>query len=378
MLSILTYGSFVILIVLPARAGGNIEGYHRYIKVIKVFIIIQSALGIMQVLTFVTLHGMDLDLSAGDMAQGTLNILSFIDAGGNFNNQIFTNNLIMLLVFYTPFALAERRGIWVSFIGFAAVLMASVWHLSIAFAIATMLTVLYFSGSILRLSASRIAMVCFLILLAASAYVIQPKNFSLISYYFNKAINFESPKAIVTKNSLTELPNEFPWSYVTGLGPGQFSSRAGLIGSGKYFGEFKKPTPLPILDNMTSKAFDKFVYPKWEEVATDPATYGNSTMSRPFYSALSILVEFGGLIFVLITITVFLKVRRLRRAYREALLQNDKQKAFYAMACCLAIIHMVFIAFFENYLEVAHAVFIGIVLIKYFYARVTSEGMLFK
>ena len=83
-----------------------------------------------------------------------------------------------------------------------------------------------------------------------------------------------------------------------GLGPGQYTSRASLISSGRYFGEFENPVKLPFLDASTaSKAFNDYIFDIWEVYATNVEIYGNSTMSRPFFSILSLVIEFGLIFF---------------------------------------------------------------------------------
>jgi hypothetical protein len=96
-------------------------------------------------------------------------------------------------------------------------------------------------------------------------------------------------------------------------------------------------------------------------------------MSRPFYSVLSILIEFGFVVFGLILVLVLKIILRLKRIYVTGIKENDKLKAFYALACAVTISHIFIIGFFENYLEVAHAVLAGILLLKYFYLQLKNE-----
>jgi len=361
-LSFLTYGSFLIFLVLPNKVG-NPKSISKYFRLIKLVILVESFLGIVQVVLFTLTAGVNFDLSTGDVVQGSLNPLSFLNPGGNFNNQIYTCNLIMLLIFYVPYAISNKRNLWVCFIGVVAILLASVWHLLIAIVLAMAIIFFFFKRTYIVYSKKFVLAGLFSLCIFSLTIIIQPKNFSLISHYYSKIQNFESPKAIVAHSSLTQLPKEYPFVFIVGLGPGQYESRAGLIGTGKYFGDFSNPTKLPVLVARSSKAFDQYIYPKWYEVATNPDQYGNSTMSRPFFSMLSIIIEFGFLFFVLLIVLVGIEIFGLRKI---GLSSSNLLGRFYSFSCAIVIVFLAIISLFENYLEVAHAIFVGLLLLKYF------------
>lgn len=372
-LFLLTYGSFLFFIAIPPNVPLQEVPFRRYFRVMGIFIVLESLLGIFQVAIFVLKNGGSLDAATGDIAQGTLDPLSFINQAGNFNNQIYTINLLVLLLFYTPYAVTHKKGIWICGIGFVAVLFASVWHVLISFVVAVLVVSLVFTRTLVRLSATRVLIATFLVLVIMATAILQPRNFSLITFYYKKITHFESLKTTVTKESLTELPREYPWVYITGLGPGQFSSRAGLIGTEKYFGDFSNPTDLPLIKPEASEAFKKYVYPKWEQYATNPALYGNSTMSRPFYSILSLLIEFGYIVFIMLIFWLFLAFRRIRLAYNSAIRYQDRLASLASLSCAVLILFVFCISFFENYLEIAHAVFLGLLLFRYFYSVIRKN-----
>ncbi len=365
-----TYGSFLFLLTIPVNVALHKKNYESYIVVIRIAVAVEATLGLTQVILYVIRTGANFDSSTGDIAQGTLNLFSFLDPGANFNNQLYTNNLLILLIFLTPHAIVKRKGIWICVLGFLAILMASVWHLFIAFLVAFIIIVLYFSRTFLKLSVNRIVIGMFLICAVTLAIAFQPRNFILVRHYYNVITTFKSPKAKVTINSLVDLPKEAPWVYFIGLGPGQYSSRAGLIGTGKYFGDFINPKKMPVIKPAVSTPFKNHVYPLWEEVSLNPLYYGNSTMARPFYSILSVMIEFGYIIFAILVLLMFRLIRRIKNFYERAIYEKDYLKAFYAISCAVVCLFLVIISFFENYLEVAQAIFIGLLLIKYFYSTV--------
>ncbi|MCB0410749.1 MAG: hypothetical protein KDD29_11060, partial [Flavobacteriales bacterium] len=300
----------------------------------------------------------------GDVVQGTLSPLSFIMPSGNFNNQIYSSNLIILILFYLPYVITNRKGILIVGLGVLAVLLASVMHQVIAFILSLIITSLLFSASFLKLNLTKLLIAIGVVLSGLLFAFLQPKNVELISFYAEKITSNNSPKSNVTIESLTMLPEEYPQIYFVGLGPGQYCSRAGLIGTGKYFGDFKNPKPLPFLSKNITPALDKYVYKKWEEVATNVPKYGNSTMSRPFYSALSIVVEFGFILSSLMFYYILKKYFKLKKHYKYEYRNGNKRIAYVFMASAILILYYISLSFFENYIEVSQVIFCGLLLFK--------------
>lgn len=369
MLTFITFGSFLFFLILPQSDQLIKIDYTKYIKVIEWFILIEASLGIFQIMAYVALNGGNFDSAAGDVVQGTLSPLSFINPAGNFNNQIYSANLLLLLLFHVPYAITQKKGKWISISGFMAVILASVMHLFIAFIAAIAIISLFFSSSVIKVNTSKLLIALFFVIVILGAILIQPKNFGLIAYYIENLASKESPKTMATIKAIKELPDRYAWSPFIGLGPGQYSSRAGLIGTGKYFGDFNKPKEVPLIVPDYSNAFKDLVFEDWKEVATNVGKYGNSTMSRPFYSALTLLTEFGYVAFAVVLFFIFKFIRKLRTSYTVAQEKQNKLNTFYALACASAIVFFIFISFFENYLEVTQAIFPGFLLLKFFSAR---------
>ncbi len=373
-LFLVTYGSFLYVFVLPSGRPYTGVPVSRYFRVIQGLILFEGVVGIAQVIIYVMLHGGNFDAGTGDVVQGTLNPISFIADEGNFNNQIYSTNMMVLLLFYAPFVLTQRKGFATLIIGLLAVMLAAVWHVFIGFAAAIGIVAALFSRTLVRFSKQRLLIAVLAVLAFYLVITIQPNNASLVAYYAKKLASFESPKTKVTALSLTRLPKEFPWSVTVGLGPGQYGSRAGLIGSGHYFGDFDNPRKIPLLKPKQSDAFARYTYPLWKEVATNVPKYGNSTMSRPFYSALSLLVELGPVVFSFFMIWMVFKLGRLRRLHRDARARNLPVQMFYAQSCATLICFLAIVSFFENYLEVVQIVFPSILLFIYFYRQVAING----
>lgn len=371
-LSFLTYGSFIIFLVIP-KGIYNYALYERYFGWIRFFLILESAVGIAQLGIFIILNGLSFDFATGDVVQGTLNPLSFINPGGNFNNQIYAYNLLFLLIAYAPYAIHKRKDFMICVVALFTVFFAAVWHLLLAFLAAIAVVSVLFYRQTRKISTKRIVVLVIIFLVLSLAAIFQPKNFSLISHYYNKITSLESPKSKTIEKSLLELPKDYPFVYLTGLGPGQYASRAGLIGTGKYFGDFDNPKQLPLLKPKSHKAFDEYVFPAWREVATNTEAFGNSTMSRPFLSVLSFLIEFGFLAFSILFflfVAILWKLRKKKMVFAE---ENLRLKEFVAFSSALGIVYLVLTGLFENYWEVAHAIFIGVLLIKYSFSYLNNK-----
>jgi hypothetical protein len=376
-LSVLTYGSFIFLLVLPSGKHLIELDFRKYLKVIEWAIIFESSLGIAQAIACVGLYGGNFDSATGDVVQGTLNIMSFKDAQVNFNNQAFTLNMIFLLLFYVPFAFSSKRRLCISALGFAAVLFASVLHLFIAFVMAVAIISILFSGSFIKINTSRLIIILMIVIGIIVTALFQPKNFKLISTYYERVMDrTESPKTLATFKALNDLPQRYPWVYFIGLGPGQYSSRAGLIGTGKYFGDFKHPKELPFITPNYSEPFGDYVYHDWKEVILNVGRYGGSTMSRPFYSALSVIVEFGYLMFGFILILIGKFLIKLRREFKTQSAAKNTRAMLYVMSCGVAVLLLIFVSFFENYLEITQAIFIGVLMLKLFHSYLLKPELL--
>lgn len=368
LLAIITYGCFFFLFVSPSAVLFSTEFYQKIVKAIKIVIITESLIGIAQFIIAIGVRG--LAGNTGDVVQGTHYLLSFWEtADMGMGNQIFTINMSMLLLIYLPYVLTYRRGYIVLVLGIVSLLLALVSHVVMPIIVSCGIVYIVFRKNIIgKLKAKQLFYGIVLTIVIAILYNLQV---GLVEHYIDKFLKVESPKAIVTINSLENVPAEYPSVLVVGLGPGQFSSRAALIGTGHYIGGLTTPRALPLMTPAKTPAFEKYIFPQYTEYLTNP-TYGYSTMSRPFHSMLSLFIEFGLIIFSIFLITIVFVVVRLRKYYLFYLRNNNPLQANVAFAIAVAILTLLLISFFENYLEVPQAIFPGLLLIKVFYCALKS------
>jgi len=358
-ISFITYGSFIFLIVMMHFKTDN---HTSYLYFIKIFLIGESILGLGQIIIFTLLRGINFDGASGDTVQGTINILSFLDPGVNFNNPIFSVNIIILLFFYTPYMLIKSKSYFTFLVGILALFFASVLHVVMTafisiFIITFVFYINYISKKTLYVSAGIFLLLATLLPLL---YYLQPNNFALIEHYYEKITKFQNPKAVITYKVFAEMPTESPRIF-TGLGLGQFTSRASLIGTGRYFSDFLNPNPvLPIFENQMSDQFREKVYPLWYDYETNVSTYGGSSMSKPYYSILSLVTELGFILFTCLLLLFLRFILQLRSYFLNT--HNPILKRYYAMSIAILTLFIFLISLIENYLEVTQAIFLGVFL----------------
>ncbi|MEJ5203542.1 MAG: hypothetical protein WHV66_15070, partial [Anaerolineales bacterium] len=138
--------------------------------------------------------------------------------------------------------------------------------------------------------------------------------------------------------------------------------RAGLIGTGMYFGGPENPKPIPLLPQGMSTPFEEYVLDTWLRMALNPTINDTSSTYKPFFSWLSVYVEWGLIgVFLALAITGILLWRVWRCRSRSS------QRLQSAMISA-GIMFIFLLGIQENYWEVSQAIFIGTVLLKMQYA----------
>ncbi|MDE3742224.1 hypothetical protein [Maribacter polysaccharolyticus] len=353
-LGVLFYSSFIFLFVAKAPRMLNMDYFNKkYIPFIKWVIIIESWIGILQII-FV---GKGFDLASGDYVQGTINLFSFNNNEVGFSNVYFVINLTILLLAY--YMLALRKNKWVLLFGFSAILLASAIHLSLSVIAAMFGT--YLLLNTVKAIKFLIPVLVFFVLL----FVVTPRNFSSISGYKKQIVESENLKmksSIKTFTALLDSPKDF----FLGYGLGQYSSRSSLVLSGNYFyDKTTKKFKVPLGIRNETKIFEKNLKFFWIESITNEG-YGFSVMNKPVYSLLSLVSELGLILFSFIFLLVAVFVTNLSIRYKAEKEQILKKKNLFIL---LLSFFLVGISFFENYLEMAQAIFPGLILLKVLYHK---------
>jgi len=369
-LSILTYSSFIVLFFIPQVIFDNCSIF--YLKLcnwLKAILIIEILIGFIQIFFVFFNNGFSFDLAAGDVIQGTINPFSFWHIELGFNNPIFLCNIIFIILFISPVLIDKKKYVLILFT-LLIILLASSIHILICIFFA-FFSVFLLLG-IIKNFKYIIYTVVSIILLVYILAMTQPDNFSLFTTYFTQIfLENTSPKVISLFTSILQLPYEHLNIFIFGLGPGQYTSRASLIASGHFFGSFENPIKLPFTgDAQINPIFSEYIYDLWEKTETNVDFYGGSIMAKPFFSQLSVLVEFGFVGFVFLQYLFFSWVNKIRSLYLKSI--NSFQKR-YLIIILICAFYIYFLGFFENYWEVTQAIFSGLFLITLFYKNINKQ-----
>lgn len=371
-LSLITYSSIIVILIVPSKSAiDNLQGYKYYYKTVRWMILVQSIVAYIQILLGMSTRNTGLDADTGDVIQGTINFFSFMpDAAMGFGNQMFVINMLMMITFLLPSITLHKKNLLVIVLGFFAITLASVLHLTASWLASLIVIFGLFNPNIFN---RYLLLVIFILFISAwIVYYTQPDNFTLIERYLTEYLSGESLKVLATYQGIIEMPIEYPYMHLIGVGPGQFSSKAGLIGTGQYFGEFYNPTTIPLLPQKISSPFQKYGYDLWEYTnKPDIVKWINSTMNRTFYSILSLYTELGAIIFSLIFIQFSKMIFFLRKCYLSKYLSVNNR--FIAICTAINSLFIFFICFFENYLESSQAIFVGLLLIKLCYGYLKNQ-----
>ena len=365
--SFLMYSPFFFLLVAPAPANtDDAYGYEKYAKVLTVVAWIQGVVGSLQYVAAKTSP-----ISSGDAVQGTVSPLSFLASGAGFGNQIFAISIIFTLLYLLPYVIVHKKGRWGFAVALLALMLALVVHAFIALLVSAFITVFLFREHLLfsqfKVFAVATASVLGLVLVLAVFMRSFVENSLMYLELYERGDNPRTEAVAIARD---QLPAEYPIIYFTGLGPGQYSSRAGLISSGYYFSGFEEPEAGSFILSSMSEPFREYVFLAWQAYAINNDRYGNSTMSRPFFSVLSVYTEFGLVFMLVLGGLVALYVYRLRKVYLRAYREHRTQSRWLALVTGMAIVFLATVSFFENYLETAQAIFPGLLLIRKFYTSV--------
>ncbi|WP_224999908.1 hypothetical protein [Cesiribacter sp. SM1] len=364
-LSFVSYASIFIVLVFPALLTSEKYSYDKYAKLLIYVILFEGCWGIMQKI----LAPIIIRSSSGDVVEGTINPFSFIYGHSGFSNQFFAINIVCLLIFCFPFVYKNKRFIIHYGIGIIALLLASVGHVFYSFILATSITYFIFEGTKLLFRIKTLALFFTAIAIILSLFAtLDPKVWANSLDAYDSFINGKTPKSQAVIIAVNDLGNQYPTMHLVGMGPGEYSSRTGIIASGSYFSLSDFFTGLPFLNIGISDSYRQHVLSHWlriQKIAIRESTsWATSTMARPYFSILSVYTEFGGLGLLLLLSVIFHQVFLLKREYRRVTSSANKTTLKQiAFGCTSIILFLFLIGLYENYYETSQGIFVGILLI---------------
>ena len=187
------------------------------------------------------------------------------------------------------------------------------------------------------------------------AWILLPRNLSMIEKFGRQLLQGEVPKSQSVLVALREMPEDYGYLPLIGLGPGQYASRAGLISTGRYFGG-RDPRQAAYLPNQFTESQQKYLRPLWEWHVSN--RYFGSTQV-PYFSWLAIYTEWGLFGWFVIGGVLFKIMKSIGRLERKC--------HFEKWSLYTAVILFFLLGFQENNWEIPQAWFSGLLFFKVIY-----------
>lgn len=363
--SVLTYSSFLVVIAIPGRFVSSLDLLDRMLGWARWIVIVEALVGIVQ-----GLYGFSLtrtfDGANGDFVEGTIHPALAPELA--LSNPMFAINIALLLVALLPDLILKRKGYVAITLGGLALILASVLHVLMMLAAAGIIAIIFFWPISLRRRMTY-PLLGGLMVATVLAFFALRGNFGTANAFARQLISGESFRSKAISRAVLEMPEDYPLLPLVGLGPGQFSSRAGLIGTGLYFGGPVYARPLPFVPQGMSEAFEKNTLDLWVAYATLIAqSRGSGSTHQPFLSWLSVYTEWGILALAAILCIVgylLVRVRLVVRRYAQRVL---------AASFGTGLLLILFLGLQENYWEVPQAILVGLMTLKVQYAVLMSPA----
>jgi hypothetical protein len=352
---LLTHGALFFLLAVPTRGLYSEELMAKTIRVAVFFLVFESLWGIGQAFQGYAAFG-SFDGAIGDYVSGTISPFA---PARSFSNPIFAVNIAVLVMFASAAGRKSKKTYLGLILGTLALLFTSVLHLILLFFVAFGLSQLILR----RWGFRRTFLVASVGLsLFTGLLLTQRTNLGLYQTYAELILENRLPKVEITRRVVMEIAPQDPLFAFFGYGPGQFVSRAGLMGSGRYLGSPENPRKLPLIPAEISVPVRLHVLDLWEESLTQPG-FGGSAMAKPWYSWLVVGSELGlvGLMSTLALIGISL--------FRVVRSDNFFAQGQWGGFLVFVLLFFSGIGLVENYWETTQAVFVGILLGKLAFSK---------
>jgi hypothetical protein len=305
----------------------------RIAIICSVFICVQAGLGALQLAA----------TRNGDFVSGTFGLFDFAADQVTISQVNYCFTLFCMVVFCAIW-LPEPLILLTCVAGLVAALVAEAAHQTIFFL--ALLPVLAISGGqrVKRFAVSVLSGGGLLIV----AFIADPGLYDHAQSWADKVLFAgNSPKRLAVVNAVTMLSD--PKNLVLGVGLGQFSSRAAILSSGAG-----TSVNLPPYLVDTSTYFDQYLHKPIQIYGVEGEA---SSMAMPYFSALSVITEFGVLFAAgLLIMTIVVVVDNIRYG---KISPSAQRIAYY----CNFLIGFIFLcSFIQNYLELTQAIMIPILL----------------
>ncbi|MBF0117432.1 MAG: hypothetical protein HQK79_01235 [Desulfobacterales bacterium] len=361
-ISIITYGSFAFIAIIPARLISSEILFERMLFWIKNIFLIEAFIGISQALYSYSMSG-TFDLSNGDAVQGTIHITPAYEP--SFSNPMFTANMVFLMIAILPSFILKNKAKIHCIVGSIAIILASVIHILIIFVFSFILSQVIYKFGLMR---QKIFLTISFLFLCVISISLLESNFANLPNYIENMFKGEYPRSKMVIKVFHDIPKRYPLMPLIGFGPGQFSSRAGLIGTGMYLGGGETARNLPLFPNEMSKPFEEEFLDMWL-FTTLAQGQGYGSTHQPHFSFLSVYTEFGAIFLFLIFLRVSVIILKIKKN-TDLIKRFDRQ--IFSTSLTTGIFFVFFLGIQENYWEITQAIFPGLMILKILYANTTK------
>lgn len=360
LLTLITYSCALFVLVVPVSRLSNPVLLERMRRPARWILAFEATYGIAQAVVGAARSG-SFDIANGDAVQGT--IFPFFRPENAFSNPMFAVNIAVLMLLILPPVFTRGKGVVPLALGGAALVLASVVHALGFLLVACILAVIHFRPPLPRRLIS-VAIVGCIATIPVIVAVAQRRNLQNLPIFAQVMVEGGYPRAEGVVRVLTRLPERNPASPWIGVGPGQFGSRAGLIGTGYFFGGLFNPRPLPLVPTGMTRTFREEFMDVWVRSYTMRAL---GSTHQPFFSWLSVWAEFGAVAFAGLVVAVAVVILRVRRSVRT----NADRIA--GMTFAAGSIFVFLLGLQENYWEVPQAIFPGVMMLMVVYATLVHR-----
>jgi hypothetical protein len=360
-LAVITYSSLAILWSLPGKDLRNPRLLERMTNATCAMVMLQCVVGLVQGLYGYMIAG-SFDGANGDIVQGT--IYPYLHGDGAFANPMYGASVTLMTLSLIPGARSKRKYALAMCMGAVALVLASVLHQLAYLSLAVALAYLWVRPR-LRLSRAAVALLSFSALTLLLSLALLPGNLATFSGIVSEFLRGESPRRAILARVMNDMPSQYPYMPLVGVGPGQFSSRAALMNTGFYFGSPRAPKDFsPFLRNAVPEPMRESLLPLWIR-SSGVKYYGSS--QKPDFGWLSVYTEFGGIGMALAICVIGLALWRLPRRAK------DVSVGLLSFSCACMILFTALIALQENYWEVPQAVLPGVLLLSVMHAQASRK-----
>jgi hypothetical protein len=340
--------SMTMLVLTPSPVGRIGDRFiPLLVRLLAVFLILQSGIATLQWLAAEDTR----EFLRADAVSGTFGLFDAWTGNISISQVNFTFTMFCVIVLCLSFV-HERLVCTGVITGLIACILAQSGHQSIFFIVAILMSVILIMG----VSRSLWIMAGVVTVLMAGLTIAYPNTVRDAGWWFEKVVlSDQSVKWLAIQSGFARLGEPGVW--VLGLGAGQYASRATL-----FLGGYQGTVPSHDLFGGASEYFKIDMEPL---IARFLINGEGSAMAKPYFTALSIPMEFGVPATVLLLSIVSMELFRIRRWARAA----PESQRILGVFCSFVLIFTMLCCFIENYLELIQAVSVPFGL--YLIARTT-------